>query len=157
MNHEEQRTQIQCMSWFRGEYPQYAMLMTHPINEGGRNTGRTGGIHKAEGTQAGVSDLLFFLPAIFDGVLFLGLGIEFKRPKGGRQTQEQKNFMKMFRAAGYKYEIVRYVDEFKILINTWIEHVEANLRRKVAATHVEIVQEAEQKEKEKFYKIINGK
>lgn len=157
MNHEEQRTQIQCMTWFRAQYPQYAMLMTHPINEGGKNTGRTGGIHKAEGTQAGVTDLLFFLPAIFDGVLYLGLGIEFKRPKGGKQSQAQKDFEKMFRAAGYEYEVVKYFDEFQALINTWIEHVEADLRRKVAATHVEITKAEEQREKEKFYKIINGK
>lgn len=157
MNHEEQKTQIESMSWFRGEYPQYAMVMTHPINEGGRNTGRTGGIHKAEGTQAGVTDLLFFLPAKINGVIYLGLGIEFKRPKGGKQSQAQKDFEKMFKAAGYEYVIVRYVDDFKALINTWIKHVEADLRRKVAATHVEITKAAEQREKEKFYKIINGK
>lgn len=63
MNHEEQKLQMQCVSWFRAQYPQYAMLLTHPINEGGRNTGRIGGIHKEEGTQAGVPDLLFFMPS----------------------------------------------------------------------------------------------
>ena len=59
--YEESRLQQQCVSWFRAQYPEYAMLLTHPINEGNRGTRTQGAIHKAEGTVAGVPDLLFFI------------------------------------------------------------------------------------------------
>lgn len=160
MNHIESNNQIQCVSWFRAQYPQYAMLLIHPINEGSGHTSRDRkrqGIHKAEGAVAGVSDLLLFMPAIIDNVLYHGIGFEFKEPKKGKQSQSQKDFEKMFKAAGYEYETIRYFDEFKMLINTWIDHVEATRRRDIAAAHVEITKAAEQREKEKFYKIIGKK
>lgn len=167
MNHEEQKLQIECVAWFRAQYPHYAMLLTHPINEGGRNTGRIGGIHKAEGTQAGVPDLLLFMPAeyhervpndewLFNYVSYAGLGIEFKTVKG-KQSKEQKEFQKMFEAACYKYIVVRDFDGFRREVNDYIAHVKETVRRVVAATHVEIAQAAEEREKEKFYKIIRKK
>ena len=66
MNHEESKLQRQCVAWFRAQYPQYAMLLTHPINEGSGHTTtdrRRQGIHKAEGAVAGVPDLILFMPA----------------------------------------------------------------------------------------------
>ena len=166
MNHEEQKLQIKCVSRFRGEYPQYAMLLTHPINEGGRNTARTGGIHNAEETQAGVSDLLFFVPAEYrrpapiDGLYLVttynGLGIEFKTAKG-RQSKEQKEFQKMFEAAGYKYAIVRSYEEFQGVMNDYLAHVATWKRIEINAAYGEITKAAEQREKEKFYKVIGKK
>lgn len=166
MNHEEQKLQMQCVSWFRAQYPQYAMLLTHPINEGGRSTGRIGGIHKAEGTQAGVPDLLFFMSAEYRKLMpsnrieliipYNGLGVEFKTLKG-KQSQEQKDFQKIFEAAGYKYIVIRSFEEFKDKINDYIAHTAEHTRKYVASAHVEIVQAAEQREKEKFYKIIGKK
>ena len=165
MNYEEQKLQMQCVAWFRAQYPQYAMLLTHPINEGGRNTSRTGGIHKAEGTQAGVPDLLFFMPSrisVLDdnGVEinrpYHGLGVELKTLKG-KQSQQQKEYQYMFRSAGYFYLVVRSIDEFRRTIDTWISGADVDIRRKIAATHVEITKAAEQREKEKFYKIIGKK
>ena len=38
MNHEESLLQQACVSWFRAQYPQYAMLLVHPINEGSGHT-----------------------------------------------------------------------------------------------------------------------
>ena len=160
MNHEEQKLQMQCVSWFRAQYPQYAMLLTHPINEGGRSTGKAGGIHKAEGTQAGVPDLLLFMSATCpceDYYTIYGcLGIEFKTLKG-KQSQEQKSFQKMFESAGYKYNVIRSFEEFKMTINGYIFHVDEQKRKYLASAHVEIVQASEQREKEKFYKIIGKK
>ena len=63
MNHEESKLQQACVSWFRAQYPQYAMLLVHPINEGSGHTSidrRRQGIHKAEGAVAGVPDLILF-------------------------------------------------------------------------------------------------
>lgn len=166
MNHEESKLQQACVSWFRAQYPQYAMLLVHPINEGSghsRTDRMRQGIHKAEGAVAGVPDLLLFMPScehtyndqgICNGaIIYHGLGIEFKTPKG-KQSQEQKDFEKIFTAAQYKYVVIRSFDEFKKLIKSWIEMVHIYFRRNIAAAHVEIIKAAEQREKEKFYKII---
>ena len=78
MRHKESDLQIKCVRWFRYQYPQYAMLLTHPINEGSGHTAKDRlrqGIHKAEGAVAGTADLLFFMPAIFDDITFHGLAI----------------------------------------------------------------------------------
>ena len=176
MKHEESKLQQACVSWFRAQYPQYAMLLVHPINEGSGHASidrRRQGIHKAEGAVAGVPDLLFFMPIYTAPLGFgsgnqrvimpdlpyrmlYGLGIEFKTPKG-KQSQEQKDFEKMFKAAGYEYWIIRSFEEFKEKITMWISWALAEDRRRIAATHVEIIKTAEQREKEKFYKIIGKK
>ena len=166
MNYNEQRLQMQCVSWFRAQYPQYAMLLTHPINEGGRNTARTGGMHKAEGTVAGVPDLLFFMSAEYRKpmqgqnieliITYHGLGIELKTAKG-RQSQEQKDFQKMFETAGYKYVVVRSFDEFQKEMNDYIGRMLPWTCKIMSVTHAEITKAAEAREKEKFYKIIGKK
>lgn len=169
MNHEESKLQQACVSWFMGAYPQYAMLLTHPINEGSGHSQtdrRRQGIHKAEGAVAGVPDLVFFMsaeyrtPAPSDGLVWLitynGLGIEFKTAKG-RQSQEQKDFQKMFEAAGYKYVIVRSFEEFQQETNEYMSHIIPVVAELVKATYKGIVKAAENREKEKFYKIIGKK
>lgn len=169
MKHEESNLQIQCVRWFRGEYPELAMLLTHPINEGSGNTSRDRmrqGIHKDEGTKAGVPDLLFFMPAEYrwpvptDGTEWIitdnGLGIEFKTAKG-KQSQEQKDFQKMFEAAGYKYIIVRSLEEFQQEMNEYISHIKLWVVELVKVTYDGIIKAAENREKEKFYKIIGKK
>lgn len=163
-NYEESRLQQQCVAWFRAQYPQYAMLLTHPINEGSGHSEadrRRQGIHKAEGAVAGVPDLLLFMPAVIaggdnDGLMCHGLGIEMKTRKGS-QSQEQKDYQKMFENAGYWYAIVRSLDEFRRIVNDWIANVDSDRRRRIASAHIEIKQAAEQREKEKFYKIVGKK
>lgn len=85
-----------------------------------------------------------------------GLGIEFKTKKGS-QSQTQKDFQNIFEAAGYSYSVVRSFEQFKYLICTWIAWALPDDRRKISAAHVEITKAAEQREKEKFYKIIGKK
>lgn len=158
-NFKESKLQQQCVAWFRGQYPQYAMLMTHVANEGGRNTAVIGGIHKAEGTVAGVPDLLLFMPShhsseepIYYGT-YHGLGIEMKTEKG-RQNQVQKDYQRMFESAGYKYVIVRDFDTFRKEVNDYIAHVFQRLRRNIASAHVEIEQEAREREVARFKKFL---
>ena len=159
---EESKLQQQCVAWFRAEYPQYAMLLTHPINEGGRNTRVSGAIHKAEGTVAGVADLLFFLPSYeYKGAAgkwceVHGLGIEMKTPKGSQQ-QEQKDFQKMFEAAGYSYHVVRTFDDFRLLMMQYIGLAYDGYKKDVKAAHKAVKEAAEQREKEKFLKVIGKK
>ena len=163
MNHEESRLQQQCVAWFRAQYPQYAILLTHVANEGNGNR-VTGAIHKAEGTVAGVPDLLLFMHGRQNyrehGILMSkpasALGIEMKTDKG-RQSQRQKDFQKMFEAAGYMYAVVRSLDDFRSLINDYIGGVNEEVRRRIAATHVKIEQDAAQREKEHFLKVIGKK
>ena len=156
MRHKESNLQIKNVRWFRYQYPQYAMLLTHPINEGSGHTAKDRlrqGIHKAEGAVAGTADLLFFMPAIFDDITFHGLAIEMKEEKG-RQSQEQKNFQKMIEAAGWRYVISRSEEDFQKLMNDWIAHVEVYTRRNIAAAHVEIEQAATAKAREKFKNLL---
>ena len=173
MNHEESKLQQQCVAWFRAQYPHYAMLLTHPANEGNGNR-VTGAIHKAEGTVAGVPDLLLFLPAIEERLYPVkdiagndvsrtkmlihihGLGIEFKT-KSGSQSQSQKDFQKYFEAAGYRYEVVRNLDRFQNLIKEYVYHVPSDRLDFVLATHRKVQAAAEAKEREKFYKVIGKK
>jgi len=158
MNHEESRLQQQCVAWFRAQYPQYAMLLTHPINEGSGHTTtdrRRQGIHKAEGAVAGVPDLLLFMPSGCP-LSFMGLGIEMKT-KTGRLSQSQKDYQNMFEAAGYRYTVVRSLDEFRKLVAEYVGNVDVWRRKLIASAHVEITKAAEQREREKFYKVIGKK
>lgn len=164
MNHEESKLQQTCVAWFRAQYPHYAMLLTHPANEGNGNR-VSGAIHKAEGTVAGVPDLLLFMPAEYRKEVGFGmtllsdyhaLGIEFKTLKG-RQSLHQKDFQQMFEAAGYKYVIVRSFDEFKNVIEDYIDHVKYNIHEAISLTHRMITAAADEKEREKFYKVIGKK
>lgn len=156
MRHEESNLQQECVAWFRSEYPQYAMLLTHVPNEGNGNR-ITGSIRKAEDVVPGVPDLLLFMPANFstDEItqMYYLLGLEFKTKKGN-QSQVQKDFQKIFEAAGYMYVIIRSKEQFKEVINNYIAHVAPVRRQSIASAHVEIVQAKERKEKAHFYKVI---
>ena len=164
MNHEESKLQQQCVAWFRAQYPQYAMLLIHPINEGSGHTTtdrRRQGIHKAEGAVAGVPDLILFIPSLFSkgmmsGLPCHGLGIEMKTDKG-RQSQQQKDFQKMFEAALYQYKVVRSLDDFRNVIKDYIGSMTTYMEARIAEVRSEITKAAEQREKEKFYKIIGKK
>ena len=155
MNHEESKLQQQCVAWFRMRYPKYAMLLTHPANEGNGNR-VNGAIHKAEGTVPGVPDLLLFLPSFSEGVIMAGLGIEMKTEKG-RLSQSQKDFCLMFSAAHYDYVVVRSLDDFMKVINNWVEGVPATVRESIGNVYRGIRQERLQREREKLQRIINKK
>lgn len=155
MNHEESKLQQQCVAWFRAQYRQYAHLLTHPINEGGANTRVSGAIHKGEGTQPGVPDLLLFLPSEYDR-LYFGLGLELKIATG-RQSQSQKDFQLMFQAAGYCYIVIRSLDEFRLHVSGWIDHTPEYIGEAVASAHRQLAEEALQRDRDKLKRIINRK
>ena len=168
MKHEESNTQQVCVSWFRGEYPEYAMLLFHPINEGSGHADidrRRQAIHKAEGAVAGASDLLFLLPSYMPmpkengenaWTEVHGLCIEFKSLRG-KQSEEQKKFQRMVEAAGYDYHIIRSLEEFRVLMITYINMAYEGRRTDIMLTWKELTEEAERKEKEHFYKVIGKK
>lgn len=154
MNHEESKLQQQCVAWFRTQYRHYASLLTHPANEGNGNR-VSGAIHKGEGTVPGVPDLLLFLPSEFDRVYF-GLGLELKTATG-RQSQQQKDFQQMFQAAGYCYIVIRSLEEFRLHVSVWIDHVPEYISEAVASAHRQLADEALQREREKLQRIISKK
>ena len=153
MKHKEQELQIQCVRWFRYEYPWLSRLLTHPINEGHKNTAKVGGIHKAEGTVKGVADLLLFLPSGEPDALLYGLGIEMK-DENGRQSQEQKDFERMYIAAGYAYVVCRSFEQFKALIKGWVDNCPEEVLERVKAMHYCLDKEANDRAYQQFKNII---
>lgn len=152
----EQRLQQQCVAWFRAQYPHYAMLLTHPINEGHKGTAKLGGMHKAEGTVAGVPDLLFFIPSQSGIMTFGCLGIEFKTPTG-KQSQAQKDFEQYFLSAGNVYVIVRSFEEFKRVITNWLCNTPNSIQVSVIKAHKSVQETAAVRERQRFYKVIGKK
>lgn len=135
MRQEEHNIQVACVRWFNLQYPQYRGLLFACPNGGNRNL-VTAAKLKAEGVTPGVADLLllvprFGFPHIIEGNaeemvtyvgtadLCCGLAIEMKT-KRGCQSQAQKEWQKKVEAAGYRYVIVRSVEQFIKEINDYL-------------------------------------
>lgn len=120
---EEHRLQTACVSWFRLAYPKWALLL-FAVPNGGRRDAVTGARLKAEGVVPGVSDLILLVPAPriehdeYIG-LWHGFCIEMKTLKG-RQTESQKAWQRKVEAEGYRYEVVRTLDQFMAAINFYM-------------------------------------
>lgn len=97
----------------------------HAIPNGGKRSAVTGARLKAEGVKPGIPDLFLPftipMPGSYDE-WYYGLYIEVKTPEG-RQSKEQKEFEKFAIEQGYKYVIVRSVqqgvDEILGYIGIW--------------------------------------
>ena len=160
MKHEESILQRQCVVWFRAQYPQYAMLLTHIPNEGNGNR-VSGAIRKAEGVVRGVPDLMLLMPSVYkggerNGCACHGLGIEMKTTRG-KQSQEQKDFQVMLDAAWYEYKLVRSLDEFCYVVNDYIGRMSQYECRMITAAHTEIEKARRGRELAKFNKMIGKK
>lgn len=114
MLHIESDLQINCVRYFRYQYPQFAMLC-FAVPNGGARSRRTGAILKAEGVVAGVADLLILIPS----GKYHGICIEFKTAKG-RQSPAQKEWQKAVEKQGYIYAVVRTIDEFVEIIKQYL-------------------------------------
>lgn len=106
MRHQESIIQQNCVKWFRLQYPKLARLL-FAVPNGGARRPIEGKIMKAEGTLAGVSDLILLYPS--KG--FHALCIEMKTEKG-RQQPSQKLFQRAVEEMGYKYVICRSFEGF---------------------------------------------
>ena len=85
------------------------------VPNGGQRNIQTAARLKAEGVTSGVADLLLLVAR--HG--FHGLCIEVKTLVG-RQSENQKAWQKVIEAQGYKYEIVRSLDDFAELVRWYI-------------------------------------
>jgi hypothetical protein len=116
-SHPESTLQIQCVTWFKYQYPHLAPLMFAVPNGGSRDK-REAAIMKAEGITAGVSDLILNIR----GGIHPQLAIEMKDVKG-RQSPEQKRYQRYAEAVGIKYIICRSFQDFKDEVTNYLETV----------------------------------
>jgi hypothetical protein len=114
MREEEHNIQCACVRWFNLQWPEYRGLL-FAVPNGGARSKATAGKLKAEGGEAGVSDLILLVPKLWHHALC----IEMKTAKG-RQSPEQKGWMEMVEAHGYKYAVCRSLDEFMTVVNGYL-------------------------------------
>ena len=115
MRQEEHRIQCAIVKWFYYAYPQYRGGCMFAVPNGGHRNIQTARSLKAEGVTSGVSDLLLLVPKRE----YHGLCVEVKTPVG-RQSENQKNWQRIIEAQGYKYCIVRSLDEFVELVRWYL-------------------------------------
>lgn len=113
----EGKIQAACYQYFWNNYPQYRGLYFAVPNENNRadSNAITGAIRRSMGVYHGVADTLLLISR----GQYHGLCIEYKDEKG-RQSEHQKTWQKLVEAQGYRYEVVRTEDEFKELINEYL-------------------------------------
>nr|DAO69060.1 MAG TPA: Nuclease [Caudoviricetes sp.] len=113
--HAEDDLQMQCVRWFRLQYPQLARLLHHSPN-GGRRDAREGARFKHMGTQAGFPDLILLVASQGYHALLLEL-----KTRTGRQQDSQKEYQQLAEAQGYRYVVIRSLDAFMDEVNTYIK------------------------------------
>ena len=113
--HAEDDLQMQCVRWFRLQYPQLARLLHHSPN-GGRRDAREGARFKQMGTQAGFPDLILLVASQGYHALLLEL-----KTRTGRQQDSQKEYQQLAEAQGYRYVVIRSLDAFMDEINTYMK------------------------------------
>jgi hypothetical protein len=94
-------------------YPEYRGLYFAVQNENSRadSNASTGAIRRAVGVTKGVSDTILLIPR----GKWNALCVEFKT-EVGRQSDAQILWQSKVEAQGYRYEVVRSLEEFKKLI-----------------------------------------
>lgn len=106
----ENKIQSECYKWFNNTYclkhhnPR-GLMFSVPNELGGSNKIQTMQM-KAMGLTSGVSDTIVILPT---GRLIF---VEFKNSKG-IQSGNQKEFQKRVEKLGYRYLLVRSLEQFK--------------------------------------------
>lgn len=114
---EEHKLQVSMVNWFQLQYPS----MRHnlfAVPNGGRRDAATGRRLKDEGVLAGVSDLILLKSNQHYGALL----IETKTKKG-TQRESQKEWESKITADGYKYVVVRSLDEFINVVDNYLKDV----------------------------------
>ena len=113
----ESKMQASCVAWMHNTYPEYRGLYFAVQNENARadSNASTGAIRRAVGVTKGVSDTILLIAR----GKWNGLCVEFKT-EVGRQSLAQVEWQSKVEAQGYRYEVVRSLEEFKKLINEYL-------------------------------------
>lgn len=98
----EDQIQAEIFKWYRNNHPENLIFA---VPNGGTRNIREAMLLKATGTTAGVSDLIVVKQ---NEVIFVEVKTE-----TGRQSKEQIKFEQKVKSLGFKYFIVRSVDDFK--------------------------------------------
>ena len=125
MSQEEHRLQCACVRWFAYQHPELRGLL-FAVPNGGARSKATAGMLKAEGVVAGVADLILLVPRCVKAKddegwynTIHGLCIEMKTPKG-YQSPEQKAWQAKVEAEGYRYAVVRSIEQFIDTIENYL-------------------------------------
>ena len=111
----EHKLQSACVRWYRLQYPK----MKHnlfAVPNGSKRDVVIGAKLKEEGVLAGVADLILLKFNRFYGALL----IEMKTPEG-RQSDTQKEWQQKITEDGYKYVVVRSLEDFQREIKLYLE------------------------------------
>jgi len=112
---EEQKMLFQWAGFSEGRYPELRLL--HHIPNGGKRGKAEAGRFKAQGVKPGVPDIC--LPVARFG--WHGLYIELKRTNGSKVSAEQKWWLAMLEAQGYKAIVCMGSKEAVIAIQDYLE------------------------------------
>ncbi len=112
--HTESKMQIACKRWFDYQYPHFSKLL-FAVPNGGQRGKFEAAIMKAEGTTAGVSDMILLVAK--KG--YSSLCIEFKT-KTGRQSDSQKEWQEIAEKHGNKYVIIRSFEQFVRVVTAYL-------------------------------------
>jgi len=104
---EEYNLQAACVKLFAMLRPKEEGLLFLNLNN--PRSRSNGYFLKGIGLTAGVADMTYLSPK---GAVFL----EFKAPKG-KQSLSQKWWQGLVEDAGYRYEVIRSLDDFQQLLN----------------------------------------
>lgn len=116
MNDEEHQIQVECVKWFRLQYPKLRMRLFAVPNGGQRNV-IVASKMKAEGVLSGVADLILLKPS----GKYAALLVEMKTMKG-RQSETQKQWeADLCKDSEYKYVLCRSIEDFISAIKSYLE------------------------------------
>ena len=111
----EHKLQAACVRWYRLQYPK----MKHnlfAVPNGSKRDVIIGAKLKEEGVLAGVADLILLKSNRFYGALL----IEMKTPEG-RQSDTQEEWQQKITNDGFKYVIVRSLEDFQREVKLYLE------------------------------------
>lgn len=117
MRHNESNLQIECVKWFRYQYPQYRLNL-FSVPNGGHRRIETAIWMQREGQVSGVSDLILMVPTIQYSAFFIEMKI-----KPNKQSKAQKEFqLAVEKFPHYKYSIIYEFEQFKKEITEYLRN-----------------------------------
>lgn len=118
MRYLEDALQIQCVNWFKRQYPH--RIIFHIPSGRGKFSIYVARKMKSLGVLAGVPDLFIPEPnTLFSSQSFKGLFIEMKSKKG-KESPIQKKFFPELRDRGYGVETCNSFEEFTTVVKNYL-------------------------------------
>lgn len=126
----EHQEQVALLSWWRAQHPSMERLLFAIPNGGARHVA-TGKSLKAEGTRAGVPDLMLAAPR----GCHAGLFIELKRRHGGRVSPAQSAMLSALALAGYAVAVCHGWDDARKTIEAYLAGGKLPLKTEKSGGH----------------------